>query len=229
MNKMLLKTILLITITVFAGCSLERNTPAETPAGNGQTESENPVIPFQLTSPAFDKGTVIDEQYTGFDAEIPELKWGTTPEGTVEVVLIMVDETIRMKHWVFAAAAASSGLTAAELKTVESGLPPAPKREDYATTGEYNTAANDYYRDTILPLPTTEHKFIPYMPPMPDDMQEYHDYSFVIFALDVNWDPEVLKYQGEYVESLITEYRTAFEGHILDEKVLNFKAKNIFI
>lgn len=78
---------------------------------------------FSLTAPWL-PGTAIDPRYTcDGDDVAPPLSWGGVPEGTVEVAIVMVDDSAVSNgqpfvHWVIA------GLDPAEIALAEGDVPP---------------------------------------------------------------------------------------------------------
>ena len=78
---------------------------------------------FSLTGPWL-AGTAIDPRYTcDGDDVAPALSWGGVPEGTVEVAIVMVDDSAVSNgqpfvHWVIA------GLDPAEIALAEGDVPP---------------------------------------------------------------------------------------------------------
>jgi Raf kinase inhibitor-like YbhB/YbcL family protein len=78
---------------------------------------------FSLTAPWL-PGTAIDPRYTCDGEDVaPALSWGAVPEGTVEVAIVMVDDSAVSNgqpfvHWVIA------GLDPAEIALAEGDVPP---------------------------------------------------------------------------------------------------------
>jgi hypothetical protein len=96
--------------------------------GNDRTEGPRaPISPipsnlaaFELSSPAFEEGAAIPEEFTcnGADAS-PPLQWAAVPEGTAELLLTLQDPDAPsgvFTHWtVFAVDPSAGGLPSAEV------------------------------------------------------------------------------------------------------------------
>jgi Raf kinase inhibitor-like YbhB/YbcL family protein len=92
--------------------------------GDAMSETESEFrAPFQLSAPWL-AGGVVDPRYTcdGLDVA-PALSWAAVPEGTVEVAIALVDDSVvsdgqSFVHWVIA------GLAPDELAIAEGDVPP---------------------------------------------------------------------------------------------------------
>jgi Raf kinase inhibitor-like YbhB/YbcL family protein len=76
-------------------------------AGSASNEAESlPSVsgPLELTSPAFGDGEAIPQRHTCRGADVsPPLQWGETPDGTVELAVVVRDvDAEDFLHWVIA-------------------------------------------------------------------------------------------------------------------------------
>ncbi len=116
---------------------------------------------FSLTSPVFKKGDLIPSKYTCDGKDVsPQLFWGTAPDGTKTITLIVDDPDARagvFAHWVlFNLPANKTGLP--------EGVPKINRLEGGGIQGK-----NDFGR-------------IGYNGPCPP---RRHTYRFIVYALDV--------------------------------------------
>ncbi|WEK54463.1 MAG: YbhB/YbcL family Raf kinase inhibitor-like protein [Candidatus Cohnella colombiensis] len=92
-------------VLTLVGCSGKSNESDETETAQAQPEPAQ-VMPFQLTSSAFEDGGRIDIKYTYTNKNLSvPLAWGTPPEGTKSLALFMVDlhpVAGNWVHWVIA-------------------------------------------------------------------------------------------------------------------------------
>jgi len=110
------RTIAVVALSLLAACASDGRT-LKTPASGASapplatTSTTSPAqggtlaSPLALTSTAFTEGTPIPVEFTCDGAGTsPPLAWGATPEGTVELVLTVIDPDARggFVHWVIA-------------------------------------------------------------------------------------------------------------------------------
>ncbi len=149
---------------------------------------------MKLTSPAFEDGKEIPQQYTGEGKDLsPALKWSGLPEGTKELALICEDPDAPRDepfvHWViYGIPQAAQGLPAAVPQKKEL---PEGKRQGVNSFGEGRLG---------------------YGGPMPPKGHGPHRYIFTLYALDSKLDlkPGLSK----------KELLNAIDGHVLAETQL---------
>jgi len=91
-RKYLLYCVTTIVLVVGAGC--QTSEPTQSPQGDAN-------MSIQLTSPAFDEGEPIPQQYTCDGADVsPALNWSGVPDGTQNLTLIVDDPDAPGKTWV---------------------------------------------------------------------------------------------------------------------------------
>lgn len=96
------------------------------PSESDQGDAPLPSIPagalFEVMAPWLD-GTPIDSRYACDGLDIaPAVSWGTPPPGTVEIAIVMVDESavsndMAFVHWVIA------GILPSEISLIEGDIP----------------------------------------------------------------------------------------------------------
>lgn len=134
--------LLLILAACAAACASPAQdvSPADLQTTNGQTEEA--VMSFTLTSPAFTNGAAIPPEYSCRGRDIsPALAWSEPPAGTQSFALIMDDPDAPMGTWVhwviFNIPASSRGLSEA--------VPTDPQLSDGSLQGRTSAGSNGYH------------------------------------------------------------------------------------
>jgi Raf kinase inhibitor-like YbhB/YbcL family protein len=195
--KVGLLTVGTILLAGFVGLAEAQAPPAPGGQPPAQGAPAKPPVPgLTLTSPAFQDGGIIPNQFTQADpkAVSPQLDWTNVPAGTVSFALILHDPDVSLKrttedvlHWMVI-----------NIPGTAKGLP-----ESVPLTAQ-------------LPDGTIQPKNMRgaagYMGPGAGAQGPYHHYTFELFALDIKLDLGA--------EATRADVLKAMEGHIVGKGVL---------